>query len=282
GIGASFLPVLGAIEIALAAALLARPAAGLLIAIAVWKVATESLFIAAGAPVWEFIERGGSYAAPLAAALLLRQRMPVMGSARVRYSAAATLALMVAAAGAVSAQTPASGLSPQLIDELRTGGLVVFCRHAITSHAREDRMPVDFSDPSTQRVLSPEGEQQAIAMGEAMKQLRIRFGVSLASPFQRTRQSAESIAGHVAIDESLSSMSRNRDVELRALVFNRVEPGSNRLLVTHQGLIYRVLQGLRRGSVAEGDCIIVRPSADGGEPLSHVKADDWSRAAKTP
>jgi hypothetical protein len=42
-----------------------------LIGIALWKLATESLFVAAGAPAWEIVERGGSYAAPFALALVV-------------------------------------------------------------------------------------------------------------------------------------------------------------------------------------------------------------------
>jgi hypothetical protein len=61
----------GALEFALAAALLVRPLPALLIGISIWKLATESLFLIAGAPVWEVIERFGSYTAPLALALLL-------------------------------------------------------------------------------------------------------------------------------------------------------------------------------------------------------------------
>jgi hypothetical protein len=32
----------------------------------VWKVGTEALRPLAGEPIWEFVERSGSYAAPLA------------------------------------------------------------------------------------------------------------------------------------------------------------------------------------------------------------------------
>jgi hypothetical protein len=39
--------------------------------VAVWKLSTESLWIATGAPIWEFVERAGSYAAPLAFAALV-------------------------------------------------------------------------------------------------------------------------------------------------------------------------------------------------------------------
>jgi hypothetical protein len=58
----------------LAVVVLLRPATGLLLFIAAWKIATESLYVVAGAPVWELVERGGSYVAPLALAALMRDR----------------------------------------------------------------------------------------------------------------------------------------------------------------------------------------------------------------
>lgn len=67
-------PYLGWLEILLALAVLVRPSVSLLVGIAVWELATESLFITAGAPFWEVVERGGSYAAPIALTLLLRAR----------------------------------------------------------------------------------------------------------------------------------------------------------------------------------------------------------------
>ena len=54
-----------------AAAVVARPTPVLLLAIAVWKMATEALYPMSGTPIWEFVERAGSYAAPLALALIL-------------------------------------------------------------------------------------------------------------------------------------------------------------------------------------------------------------------
>lgn len=62
----------GWFEIALAIAVLVRPAIGLLLFVAAWKIATESLFLVAGAPIWEFVERAGSYAAPIALAAMVR------------------------------------------------------------------------------------------------------------------------------------------------------------------------------------------------------------------
>lgn len=64
----------GGFECALAAAVLVRPGFGLLLFVLSWKVATEALSPICGTPVWVFVEHGGSYAAPLALALLLRDR----------------------------------------------------------------------------------------------------------------------------------------------------------------------------------------------------------------
>jgi hypothetical protein len=66
----------GWFEIGLAAAVAMRPRVGLLLWVAAWKIGTESLFIISGAPIWEFVERAGSYAAPLALALLQKARQP--------------------------------------------------------------------------------------------------------------------------------------------------------------------------------------------------------------
>jgi hypothetical protein len=69
---ASIAPLVGSAEMAAALLVLVAPVPALLIAVAIWKIATEALFPLSGAPVWELIERGGSYAAPIALTLLYR------------------------------------------------------------------------------------------------------------------------------------------------------------------------------------------------------------------
>jgi hypothetical protein len=64
---------LGGFEIALGIAVLAQGTGPLLLFIFGWKVTTEILYPLSGSPIWEFVERGGSYAAPLALYLLSRQ-----------------------------------------------------------------------------------------------------------------------------------------------------------------------------------------------------------------
>lgn len=207
--------------------------------------------------------------------LLLRDRAAVHLGRVNALTTAAAIVVILSAPRAFAQINPT--LVPAVLDELRQGGLIVACRHAITSHDREDKMPPSFDDPSTQRLLSTEGEQQARTLGQDLAALNIRFGVVLASPFDRTKRSAELMAGRVQINEALSSMSRGTNTELRALMSGPVEPGSNRLLVTHQGLLYRSFSSLRQGSVAEGDCVVARPRDGEAEVLAVVKPAEWAR-----
>ena len=70
GLSPATTALVGWCEIALALCVAVRPMAGLLVFVAAWKLATESLFIVSGAPVWELVERAGSIAAPLALAAM--------------------------------------------------------------------------------------------------------------------------------------------------------------------------------------------------------------------
>jgi hypothetical protein len=67
-------PFIGGLECALALAVIIRPVFGLLVLVFAWKLATEALCPMAGSPIWVFIEHGGSYAAPIVLALLVRWR----------------------------------------------------------------------------------------------------------------------------------------------------------------------------------------------------------------
>lgn len=62
---------LGVVELVLGLLVLATASRPLLIFVFVWKVASESLFPLSGDYLFEFIERAGSYGAPVALALLL-------------------------------------------------------------------------------------------------------------------------------------------------------------------------------------------------------------------
>jgi hypothetical protein len=73
--GLTLTQMVGGFEMALAVAVLATPFPSLLLGIGLWKMATEMLFMTSGALPFEWIERAGSYMAPLALyALVVTQR----------------------------------------------------------------------------------------------------------------------------------------------------------------------------------------------------------------
>ena len=61
-------PLAGWFECALGLLVLVWPMRGVLLFVFAWKLGTEALRPLAGEPIWELIERGGSYGAPLALA----------------------------------------------------------------------------------------------------------------------------------------------------------------------------------------------------------------------
>jgi hypothetical protein len=80
-------PVVGAAECVLAFAVLVRPGFGLLLFVVAWKLATEALSPVAGSSLWVFVEHAGSYAAPLALALMVRTRSEIPELDRVAAAA---------------------------------------------------------------------------------------------------------------------------------------------------------------------------------------------------
>jgi hypothetical protein len=70
-IGLRFEQLLGWFEIALGIAIAIRPLRALVLAACVYKIATELLYPITGYPLYEFVERGFTYVAPLALFLML-------------------------------------------------------------------------------------------------------------------------------------------------------------------------------------------------------------------
>ncbi len=301
GMSASLLGAMGWGEVLLGLAIVARPAPALLVTALVWKVFTEALFPVTGAPIWEFVERAGSYAAPLAllamtpavAARLARPRAlagPAAVAALVGVLAVAVVVGSSASRGvalveAVPAPAYVDGLldapaptradevealhavtttpgSRAVLDRLREGGLVLACRHAITDRSRGDARRVDYDDPSTQRVLSDRGRAQARRLGQVLSALDVPIGEVFTSPYARTKNSAELGFGRSQVSDALVYGNRpEQKAERRRLLTNPTD-GANRVLMTHQGILYSSLD-VERGSIGEGDCVVVAPRGAG-------------------
>jgi broad specificity phosphatase PhoE len=171
-----------------------------------------------------------------------------------------------------------------LVARLRQGGHVIFIRHAATEATQDDPRP-DLADPSTQRNLSDAGRNQARQLGRAIRRLRIPVGTVLASPYTRTRETAELAFGRDRVRvtrDLLNEAFPGTDDEdlarrLRRLLATRPPAGQNTVLVSH-GFNLQEATGL---SVAEGESAVFTPG-DAGRPslVARVTAEEWPSLAQ--
>ena len=290
GLGPTAVLVAGWGEILLGLSILVHPAVALLGLALAWKVGTEALFPLSGAPMWEFVERAGSYAAPLALLVMKVgerrvETADVRSSARPRAGAAAAAVLGALLIGAAAG--PPSVLAAQttegdqaLVDSLREGALILACRHGHTDRSRGDRRRVDLDDPSTQRVLSERGREEARRLGRAIQALGIPIGEVWASPYARTANSARLGFGRVEETRGLMYGNSAEQRRERRRLFGSDTAGGTRVLMTHQGILYGAFEDIERGSIREGDCLVVEPgTSDGPRVLARLGHEEFEALA---
>ncbi|MEQ9401652.1 MAG: histidine phosphatase family protein [Longimicrobiales bacterium] len=281
GMPSDLLAVMGWGEIALGLAVALRPAPALLVGVLAWKLGTEALFPLSGAPFWEFVERAGSYAAPSALLVLspAGAALRTQAGSRVRSGAVTAGAVLLAAAASGFGGTSTASPGPTddaVLDRLREGGLVLACRHAITDRSRGDASRVDYDDPATQRVLSDDGRRQARRLGRVLRDLGVPIGEVLASPYARTMDSAELGFGRVEATDALVYGNQPEKQRERRRLLTSPPSAGNRVLMTHQGILYSSLD-VERGSIREGDCVVVDPhGADGPRTLGRYGPDEFA------
>jgi broad specificity phosphatase PhoE len=171
-----------------------------------------------------------------------------------------------------------------LLARLRQGGHIIFIRHAATEPTQDNPRP-DLADPSTQRNLSDAGRNQARQLGRAIRRLRIPVGTVLASPYTRTRETAELAFGRDRVRvtrDLLNEAFPGTDDEdlarrLRRLLATRPPAGQNTVLVSH-GFNLQEATGL---SVAEGESAVFTPGDAGRRSLvARVTAEEWPSLAQ--
>jgi phosphohistidine phosphatase SixA len=132
-----------------------------------------------------------------------------------------------------------------LVAELQRGGYVIYLRHA----AREevDESVTDPADCSQQANLTGEGRTQATTLGSTFTALQIRAGPVYASPYCRTRETAELAFGTVTPVAELAGASLVPPVDpavqrqaLEAILTTPPPPGSNAVVVGHGEVVEAV------------------------------------------
>ena len=213
---------------------------------------------------------------------------PAASLLRIRIFVVA-LAAFAAFGGAwpsAQAQPVATELAgPALLAALRSGGYVLFFRHAATDFGQNDDNMTGYEDCSTQRNLTDKGRDEARAIGAELRALAIPVGDVLASPFCRTRETAQLIFGRVTVSAEVRGGPAQPDsparyAALRELLAEPVPRGTNRAIVSH-GNPYRAVVG--GPYLAEGEAAVIEPRGPAGfRVVARVRPDAWRELEVAP
>ncbi|MEP6996671.1 MAG: histidine phosphatase family protein [Betaproteobacteria bacterium] len=200
---------------------------------------------------------------------------------RRRWLAAALLwCSLVITAPSPAADAPGDALAgPALLAALRAGGLILYFRHTSTDFGQNDDQMSGYEDCARQRNLTDRGRDEARAIGAAIRRLRIPVGDVLASPFCRTRETAQLIFGRLRVDAAVrggpaSDEASDRYTALRQLLSTPPPPGTVLAIASH-GNPFRAVAGAPY--LGEGEAAVIRPlGASGFRVVARIPKDGWT------
>jgi len=193
---------------------------------------------------------------------------------------AGALALCFAAAlPAIAAESPPEPLSgAALLQALRGGGLILYFRHTSTDFGQNDDAMSGYEDCARQRNLTDRGRDEARRIGDAIKRLDIPIGDVLASPFCRTRETAQLIFGRATVASAVRGGparpdSDDRYAELRKLLSTPPSRGTNLAIASHGNPFHAVTD---TQYLSEGEAAVIRPlGALGFRIVARIPKDGW-------
>ena len=206
-----------------------------------------------------------------------------MNPRRRRWVACALALLFCAALPLLAAEPPSESLTgAALLDELKSGGLILYFRHTSTDFGQNDDAMSGYEDCVRQRNLTDRGRDEARRIGEAVKRLGVPIGNVLASPFCRTRETAQLIFGRETVSAAVRGGparpgNGDRYAELRKLLSTPPQAGTNLAIASHGNPFHAVTD---TQYLAEGEAAVIRPlGAQGFRIVARIPKDGWDALA---
>lgn len=191
------------------------------------------------------------------------------------------VATCLATAFAQTADPARELAGPALLAELRAGGYIIYFRHTSTDFGQKDDQMTGLEDCAQQRNLTDAGRDEARAIGEAFRDLRIPVSDVLASPFCRTMETARLMFGRAQSSAVVRGGPANaeggRYDALKLLLSKRVARGANLVIASH-GNPFRAVAG--GPYLAEGEAAVIEPLEERGfRIVARVTKDHWRSLA---
>src|SRR5262245_63754676 len=197
-----------------------------------------------------------------------------------------SLSLLTVVTPAVASAQTLSG--PALVTALQKGGYVIVMRHAASPQQPPSRENANPDNVKVERQLDDVGRSTAMAMGKALRDLKIPVGEVLSSPTYRALETARlaqwtNVTPVPELGDNGQGMTRVVPEEQSAWLKRRVTQaptGTNTILVTHLPNISRAFPESSSG-LADGEALIFSPDGKGGATVvARIKIDEWPRLVR--
>lgn len=192
---------------------------------------------------------------------------------------------IVVAMSVITAAAAAQNLSNEmLVKALQKGGCVIVTRHASSPRTPPNQETAEADNVNHERQLDEAGRASAIAMGQALRELKIPIGEVSSSPTYRALETvrlAQFPAPHVVAElgDGGQSMQATTDAQSAWLKKKVTElpQGTNTILVTHFPNMSRAFPQWTSG-LADGEALVFGSDGNGGTTLlARVKMEEWPK-----
>jgi phosphohistidine phosphatase SixA/plastocyanin len=175
----------------------------------------------------------------------------------------------------------------RLVTALKQGGYVIVLRHGATNPNQADTDPFHTTNIASQRLLSAQGREVAVRVGDSFRILGIPLGKVYSSEFNRATETAKLVSGKsVTTTPDLTegglvvppAENARRAKALKTMASTTPDAGVNTLIVTHKPNILDAF-GEDWFDSKEGEASVFKP--DGSNSLvlvARVQPADWIKA----
>jgi phosphohistidine phosphatase SixA len=171
-----------------------------------------------------------------------------------------------------------------LAKALRQGGYVIVMRHARSPLEVPDKQRANPDNTKPERQLDAEGRATAVAMGKALRDLKIPIGEVLSSPTYRALETAKyaqlgNARTYAELGDNGQSMQGGTEAQAQWLreKVKQFPKGTNTIIVTHAPNLTGAFPQAAQG-VEDGEALIFGPDGKGGATLvARVKIAEWAK-----
>jgi phosphohistidine phosphatase SixA len=191
---------------------------------------------------------------------------------------AAAISLMTATAVAQSVS------NDMLVKGLQKGGYVIVMRHASSPRETPDEKTANADNVNHERQLDEAGRASAIAMGNALRQLRIPIGQVFSSPTYRALETVRlaqfpAPTAVAELGENGQSMGGVTDAQAAWLPkkITELPKGTNTIVITHFPNMTKAFPQWT-SALADGEALVFGSNGNGGSTLvARVKIEEWPK-----